>query len=80
MSKYEFDASLVTTGLSEGVFGLQPSDYLYCEDEDELFNEVNNTLCGILSRHIKFSRVYDCEADWSYPKGFLEEWRRLKNE
>lgn len=35
MSKYKFDVSLVTSGLSEGVFELQPSDYLYCEDEDE---------------------------------------------
>lgn len=33
MSKYKFDVSLVTSGLSEGVFELQPSDYLYCEDE-----------------------------------------------
>ena len=63
MSKYKFDVSLVTSGLSEGVFELQPSDYLYCEDDD--------TLCGI-----KFSRVYTCESDWRYPKGFLEEWRR----
>ena len=55
---------------------LQPSDYLYCEDEDELFDEVNDTL----RKHIKFSRVYICESDWRYPKGFLEEWRRLKNE
>lgn len=31
MSKYKFDVSLVTSGLSEGVFELQPSDYLYCE-------------------------------------------------
>lgn len=76
MSKYKFDVSLVTSGLSEGVFELQPSDYLYCEDE--LFDEVNDTLCGTL--HIKFSRVYTCESDWRYPKGFLEEWRRLKNE
>lgn len=73
MSKYKFDVSLVISGLSEGV---QPSDYLYCEDE--LFDEVNDTLCGTL--HIKFSRVYTCESDWRYPKGFLEEWRRLKNE
>lgn len=57
---------------------LQPSDYLYCEDE--LFDEVNDTLCGTLRKHIKFSRVYTCESDWRYPKGFLEEWRRLKNE
>ena len=77
MSKYKFDVSLVTSGLSEGV---QPSDYLYCEDEDELFDEVNDTLCGTLRKHIKFSRVYTCESDWRYPKGFLEEWRRLKNE
>lgn len=41
MSKYKFDVSLVISGLSEGVFELQPSDYLYCEDEDELFDEVN---------------------------------------
>ena len=27
MSKYKFDVSLVTSGLSEGVFELQPSDY-----------------------------------------------------
>lgn len=33
MSKYKFDVSLVISGLSEGVFELQPSDYLYCEDE-----------------------------------------------
>ena len=33
MSKYKFDVSLVISGLSEGVFELQPSDY--CEDEDE---------------------------------------------
>lgn len=46
MSKYKFDVSLVISGLSEGVFELQPSDYLYCEDEDELFDEVNDTLCG----------------------------------
>ena len=45
MSKYKFDVSLVISGLSEGVFELQPSDYLYCEDEDELFDEVNDTLC-----------------------------------
>lgn len=44
MSKYKFDVSLVISGLSEGVFELQPSDYLYCEDEDELFDEVNDTL------------------------------------
>lgn len=80
MSKYKFDVSLVTSGLSEGVFELQPSDYLYCEDKDELFDEVNDTLCGTLRKHIKFSRVYTCELDWRYPKGFLEEWRRLKNE
>ena len=47
MSKYKFDVSLVTSGLSEGVFELQPSDYLYCEDE--LFDEVNDTLCGTAS-------------------------------
>lgn len=41
MSKYKFDVSLVTSGLSEGVFELQPSDYLYCEDEDELFDEIH---------------------------------------
>lgn len=43
MSKYKFDVSLVISGLSEGVFELQPSDYLYCEDE------VNDTLCGTAS-------------------------------
>lgn len=80
MSKYKFDVSLVISGLSEGVFELRPSDYLYCEDEDELFDEVNDTLRGTLRKHIKFSRVYTCESDWRYPKGFLEEWRRLKNE
>lgn len=75
MSKYKFDVLHLVL-----VKGVQPSDYLYCEDEDELFDEVNDTLCGTLRKHIKFSRVYTCESDWRYPKGFLEEWRRLKNE
>lgn len=75
MSKYKFDVSLVTSDLSEGVFELQPSDYLHCEDE--LFDEVNDTT---LRKPIKFSRVYTCESNWRYPKGFLEEWRRLENE
>lgn len=50
MSKYKFDVSLVTSGLSEGVFELQPSDYLYCEDEDELFDEVNDTFVWYTSQ------------------------------
>lgn len=78
MSKYKFDVSLVTSGLSEGVFELQPSDYLYCEDEDELFDEVNDTLCGTLRKHNQVLQSIYLRIRLALPKRIFGRMEAIK--
>lgn len=77
MSKYYFESSLWISVTKEQAISLDPRNYLYCEDEDELYDMI----CLDISDKIEFpdlDNIKDSDLIWNYPEGFLEEWRGLK--
>lgn len=79
MSKYTFEPSLWIAGVVREDISLDVRDYLDCEDEDELTDIVNCDLEDKMDK-VCLDKVDDSELSWNYPEGFLEEWRKLKNE
>lgn len=58
---------------------LNPADYLFCENEDDLMNTVEEDLQEAVSYGDII--VYDrCEMELIIPKGFIDEWLKLKKE
>ena len=67
----EFICAYMDTSLE-----LSPSDYLYCETEDELLLAVEEDLHDAMNT----GDVYwdDSESSVRIPDEFIEEWKRLK--
>lgn len=55
---------------------LDPKKYLYCEDEDEMIDCVTEDL----AESIDYGdiNVKNSDSDCDIPKGFIEEWKKLK--
>lgn len=56
---------------------LDPSDYLYCDDVDELISDVEEDLiCSVDYGDVGVAEV--SEVSLHIPKEFVEEWKYLK--
>lgn len=57
---------------------LNPENYLYCDDEDELKDAIEDDLYDVM---LTGDVEYDySESEIDIPDEFIEEWKRLKNE
>lgn len=79
MNNYTFAAYLWINATIWNTFDLKPEDYLNCSDEEELYDCINEDLMAHFDSP-EVSKIHDSDFSWDYPNGFLEEWRRLKNE
>lgn len=79
MNKYTFEASMWVDATLSIDLDLKPEYYLDCADEDELWENINEDMKYYLENRIDVTKIYDSETTWSYPEGFLEEWKRLKS-
>ena len=60
-------------------YEIDPNDFLHCETEEELIDEVTDYLFD--QAELKLSKNMDCECDEYHsniPNSFIEEWRQLK--
>lgn len=60
-------------------YELDPTDFLYCADEETLLDEVTDYLLD--KAYLKIPDNMDCECDEFYcniPPAFIEEWKQLK--
>lgn len=56
---------------------LNPADYLFCKNEDDLMDTIDEDLQEAVSYGDII--VYDrCDMELIIPKGFIEEWSYLK--
>ncbi len=76
MDKNTFNISLWVNADIEDTIDLNPENYLDCADEDELWDQINADIYVAFNKYI--THLYDYTLDWSYPEGFLEEWKELK--
>ena len=67
----EFICAYIDTSLE-----LSPSDYLYCDDEDELFDAISDDLHDIM--FIGDVDWVDSDTDVYIPDEFITEWKHLK--
>ena len=60
-------------------YEIDPNDFLYCETEEELIDEVTDYLLD--QAEFKLPKNIDCEWDGYHPNipnSFMEEWKQLK--
>lgn len=60
-------------------YEIDPNDFLHCETEEELIDEVTD--CLLDQTELKLPKNIDCECDEYHsniPNSFMEEWRHLK--
>ena len=60
-------------------YEIDPNDFLHCETEEELIDEVTD--CLLNQAELKLPKNMDCECDEylsNIPNSFMEEWRQLK--
>ena len=60
-------------------YEIDPNDFLHCETEEELIDEVTD--CLLNQAELKLPKNMDCECDEYHsniPNSFMEEWRQLK--
>lgn len=57
---------------------LNPENYLYCDDEDELFDAISDDLHDIM--FVGDVDWVDSDTDVYIPDEFITEWKRLKDE
>lgn len=60
-------------------YEIDPNDFLHCETEEELIDEVTD--CLLDQTELKLPKNIDCECDEYHsniPNSFTEEWRHLK--
>ena len=60
-------------------YEIDPNDFLHCETEEELIDEVTD--CLLDQAELKLPKNMDCECDEYHsniPNSFMEEWRQLK--
>ena len=60
-------------------YEIDPNDFLHCETEEELIDEVTD--CLLDQVELKLPKNIDCECDEYHsniPNSFMEEWRHLK--
>ena len=61
-------------------YEIDPNDFLHCETEEELIDEVTDYLLD--QAELKLPKNMDCECDeyhTNIPNSFIEEWRQLKS-
>ena len=61
-------------------YEIDPNDFLHCETEEELIDEVTDYLLD--QAELKLPKNMDCECDEYHsniPNSFIEEWRQLKS-
>lgn len=61
-------------------YEIDPNDFLHCETEEELIDEVTDYLLD--QAELKLPKNMDCECDEYHsniPNSFMEEWRQLKD-
>ena len=61
-------------------YEIEPNDFLHCETEEELIDEVTDYLLD--QAELKLPKNMDCECDEYHsniPNSFIEEWRQLKS-
>lgn len=60
-------------------YEIDPNDFLHCETEEELIDEVTDYLLD--QAELKLPKNMDCECTEylsNIPNSFMEEWRYLK--
>lgn len=60
-------------------YEIDPNDFLHCETEEELIDEVTDYLLD--QAELKLPKNMDCECNEyqsNIPNSFMEEWRHLK--
>lgn len=67
----EFICAYIDTSLE-----LSPSDYLYCDNEDELLDAVSDDLHDVM--YVGDVDWVDSCSDLDIPNEFIEEWKYLK--
>lgn len=67
----EFICAYIDTSLE-----LSPLDYLYCDNEDELFDAISDDLHDIT--FVGDVNWVDSNTDVYIPNEFITEWKRLK--
>lgn len=73
-SKKEYIEAIVNISLE-----LSPSDYLYCINEQDLIDSVEEDL--IAASNYSDVEIFDSEhIEFNIPKEFINEWRKLKKE
>lgn len=74
-SKKEYIEAIVNISLE-----LSPSDYLYCINEQDLIDSVEEDLIAA-SNYGDVEKIFDSEyIEFNIPKEFIEEWIKLKKE
>ena len=61
-------------------YEIDPNDFLHCETEEELIDEVTD--CLLDQAELKLPKNMDCECDeyhTNIPNSFIEEWKHLKS-
>ena len=61
-------------------YEIDPNDFLHCETEEELIDEVTDYLLD--QAELKLPKNMDCECDEYHsniPNSFMKEWRQLKD-
>lgn len=61
----------------ESELELSPQDYLFCEDEDDLINSVEDDLR--YSINIGNVQYKDWDFIFDIPQSFKDEWKQLKS-
>lgn len=60
----------------EGELHLDPENYLYCDDDIDLYNAVQEELYDACNTGDVIWKDSDCDFD--IPKDFIDEWKSLK--
>ena len=61
-------------------YEIDPNDFLHCETEDDLIDEVTDYLLDQVE--LKLPKNIDCECNeyhTNIPNSFIEEWKHLKS-
>lgn len=75
--KFNYWATISAT--AQCVLNLYPEDFLYCNSEAELDNEVRERLADLAEFFSgDYSNVDIYDDDFEYPERFVEEWKYLK--
>lgn len=70
---------VIVNAIVKSSLELDPADYLYCNDEEELVSNIEQDLIDYTC--YGDVDVYDCgDSELRIPEEFIEEWTKLKEE